>query len=633
MQSRHSRPGATPLLAAALLLIAAATLTPQAASGLRQDFFAPVLLARPGAWQDVLQNVLLYVPLGLALGVMHARWRTASLLAASVSLATELCQFAVPGRDPVAADVAINAAGASLGWVAAFTPAGRLAGRGAAGAQRAAIRALGPSPQAAASLSLAWAALAACAIVLTCWLLSPAIPPPHYFVVSSPFMDAVPGPLRIGSDGSREGYFNGTIDEVRIFSRARSAGEIAGDMERAVADDERHPDLVASYGFDSSGAGAMVRDDSGRGHHGTPHGAAWTSSGRFGGALAFDGRAAEVIVNASHALDLRQSMTLEAWVLPRGAAGAEAAVVAHAGDAYHLRAVSRRGSIVPAAGARFGEVPRRARPRRRLPANRWTHLAATYDGQSIRLFVDGALAAQLRHWSGHHPAAASLDGARLSPGFVARPEEFSSRLSADFTLRLAVTCGPLDETPAAAFMVHGVGSAEALVVDAAGSELQLRSASWARRLRLAPAAYRVPDALAGCVPGEVRTFTVKGPAHAPLVGDGDGRVMAGSGPGIASAWTVLLDSRTMSTGAVAAVSACYLALLLMPFGFWMRARPASALGGLVLLGCLLLGPRVWDTRPPDGADAAAAAAGIGAGRLAWRRRERRLRSRFAPARS
>ena len=48
------------------------------------------------------------------------------------------------------------------------------------------------------------------------------------------------------------------------------------------------PGLVASYSFEDGG-GTTLSDRTGRGHAGTLSGAAWTTQGRFGGALSFDG--------------------------------------------------------------------------------------------------------------------------------------------------------------------------------------------------------------------------------------------------------------------------------------------------------------------------------------------------------
>src|SRR4051812_48599672 len=52
------------------------------------------------------------------------------------------------------------------------------------------------------------------------------------------------------------------------------------------------PGLVAAYSFDQ-GSGGVLDDASGNGHAGTINGATWTS-GRYGGALSFNGSNASV---------------------------------------------------------------------------------------------------------------------------------------------------------------------------------------------------------------------------------------------------------------------------------------------------------------------------------------------------
>ena len=73
--------------------------------------------------------------------------------------------------------------------------------------------------------------------------------------------------------------------------------------------------LVAAYGF-NEGAGTTLVDRSGRGHTGTISGATWSTQGKFGGALSFDGVNDWVTIGDTAALDLTTGMTLEAWVAP-----------------------------------------------------------------------------------------------------------------------------------------------------------------------------------------------------------------------------------------------------------------------------------------------------------------------------
>ena len=79
----------------------------------------------------------------------------------------------------------------------------------------------------------------------------------------------------------------------------------------AVAD----PSLVAAYSF-NEGSGTTAADASGHGLTGTITGATWTTQGRFGNALSFNGVNAWVTVPSNAVLNLTTRMTLEAWVFP-----------------------------------------------------------------------------------------------------------------------------------------------------------------------------------------------------------------------------------------------------------------------------------------------------------------------------
>ena len=73
--------------------------------------------------------------------------------------------------------------------------------------------------------------------------------------------------------------------------------------------------LVAAYGF-NEGSGTALTDASGNGLNGVISGATWSTTGKFGGALSFDGVNDWVTINDNNLLDLTTAMTLEAWVRP-----------------------------------------------------------------------------------------------------------------------------------------------------------------------------------------------------------------------------------------------------------------------------------------------------------------------------
>ena len=97
--------------------------------------------------------------------------------------------------------------------------------------------------------------------------------------------------------------------------------------------------LVASYSF-NEGSGTTVRASSGNGNNGTISGAAWTTAGKYGGALSFNGSSSRVIVNDSPSLHLSAGMTLEAWVSPSSTPTNWQDVIYKENDIYFLEAGS-----------------------------------------------------------------------------------------------------------------------------------------------------------------------------------------------------------------------------------------------------------------------------------------------------
>ncbi len=187
------------------------------------------------------------------------------------------------------------------------------------------------------------------------------------------FTDAV-SDLVIGKHYSMDEFFNGDIDDVRVYSRALSAEELA----QLYMDG----DLVGHWEFDE-GSGTTVADSSGNGNTGTVSSAlAWTS-GKVGDyALNLDGTK-----NATAPIDIDDypEITLAAWVYKTAYGG----TVFGNDDGGFDRALSARvGSpyywfIYTGAGWEETTTP--------SALNTWTHVALVYSGSDILFYVNGEM--------------------------------------------------------------------------------------------------------------------------------------------------------------------------------------------------------------------------------------------------
>jgi hypothetical protein len=143
--------------------------------------------------------------------------------------------------------------------------------------------------------------------------------------------------------------------------------------------------LVAAYAF-NEGSGTTVTDASGTSNAGTTASTTWTTSGKNGGALVFNGSSSKVTIPDSPSLRLTTAVTLEAWVYPATNSSAWRDVVYKGDDNYYLEGTSENGGT-PGAGGTFRSSPIYGTTA--LPVNTWSHIAMTYDKANVRLYVNG----------------------------------------------------------------------------------------------------------------------------------------------------------------------------------------------------------------------------------------------------
>jgi hypothetical protein len=140
-------------------------------------------------------------------------------------------------------------------------------------------------------------------------------------------------------------------------------------------------------------------------NEGTVNGATRTASGRFGRALSFDGINDRVDVPDAASLDLTNAMTLEAWVRPSSNSGWQTALLKERGTAGHVYALYASNGATPITESYLTSYNGATAPNP-LALNTWTHLASTYDGTTLRLYVNGTQVAT-KAFSGAMAATAS----------------------------------------------------------------------------------------------------------------------------------------------------------------------------------------------------------------------------------
>jgi hypothetical protein len=157
---------------------------------------------------------------------------------------------------------------------------------------------------------------------------------------------------------------------------------------------------VASYSF-NEGSGTVANDGSGNNNTGTITDATWSTAGKYGDAIKLNGATDSfVTVPDAPSLELTTGMTLEAWVNPSTLNSPDSNWVSAISKenrsdkgndvVYGLYAAAGtktppevdilvRGTVYSATGTSI------------VPLNKWTFLAATYDGKTLALYVNGKL--------------------------------------------------------------------------------------------------------------------------------------------------------------------------------------------------------------------------------------------------
>jgi hypothetical protein len=220
--------------------------------------------------------------------------------------------------------------------------------------------------------------------------------------------DGLPGPLAVAwsqASGPGSVAFNnaGAATTTATFSMAgtyvlrlsATDGQLAAQDEVTitVSAPQNAGGLAGHWSLDSVAGGATA-DSSGQGNWGTLVGAPQAIAGMTDGALLFNG-ANRVVVNDAAVLNPANQITLSAWIRPSATGtqyivkkGRQSEV-----DGYEL-SLSSTGKVFVRFNQRSSGDAFRVDSASTIPVNgAWTHVAATYDGSTLRLYINGVLQA------------------------------------------------------------------------------------------------------------------------------------------------------------------------------------------------------------------------------------------------
>ncbi len=200
--------------------------------------------------------------------------------------------------------------------------------------------------------------------------------------------------MRIGTKVSGDQHFPGSLDDVRVYSRALSDGDVAK-LYRTTAPDDPDTGLKGYWSFNGTDvSGTTAYDRSGSGSNGTLTNSPTLAIGKIGQGVSFDGTNDYMATS----LDLpASSFSLSLWVKSNNVVSADSRRgIIDTRDVLgqwvlYQNTASWRLTFV---GWDSGSSPTKSvSSTTALSANQWYHIAVTYDGTTASAYVNGVFEA------------------------------------------------------------------------------------------------------------------------------------------------------------------------------------------------------------------------------------------------
>ncbi|MGK2848659.1 MAG: phage head spike fiber domain-containing protein [Minisyncoccota bacterium] len=218
--------------------------------------------------------------------------------------------------------------------------------------------------------------------------------------------------------------FNGLIDEVRVYNKALSAGEIQALYNGSEAshttinvnqNDKLTNGLVGLWSFNGPDvSGTTAFDRSGQGNNGTLTNGPKVTQGKVGQALKFDGTD-DYVNTGSTFSSLTSTFTISTWVNP-GASQTTYAEIFGNHTGYRGLVLQQNVANTNQYYFAYGDGSAwRYSSNFTLTANRWQHIVAIKDASSTTVYVNGVVVAT---GSSATSVAPSPDSLRFGRGYV-----------------------------------------------------------------------------------------------------------------------------------------------------------------------------------------------------------------------
>ena len=149
-------------------------------------------------------------------------------------------------------------------------------------------------------------------------------------------------------------------------------------------------DAKAASAVDPGGKGAMVKDSGGGENHGKMYGGV-SKPGKIGNALEFNGQGDHIDLGDNVSFDIRDAVTLEAWmnVSPKAGRSNEPGIIGKSIQAYQLTYYYEHDAVYFYCTGKNFSV--------KMDTGTWHHVAATYDGKKMKIYIDGEQKAAVSH--------------------------------------------------------------------------------------------------------------------------------------------------------------------------------------------------------------------------------------------